>query len=218
MQITNPKYEMAQSGRTRISLIKLTKLKEHIHTTGLLTLPVCSLSVHLYIQVDTHMCKWMYLIIWNTTTMAIQLLKSKNVVSHFRSKLGFLAITNQPTCWNSNFTQKIHSFSRTMLQNLESPHEFSCRNPNFMSFYRWESTMAEKHLSVTEHVSIFIFWKLVLRVCVELNSKSTFLFISVCIFYVFDCEIVMVRCTHIQFGAWLVGLERVTVTLEMSEF
>lgn len=83
--------------------------------------------------------------------MAIQLLKSKNVVSHFRSKLGFLAITNQPTCWNSFFTQKIHTFSTTSLQNLESPHEFSCKNPNFMSFYRWESTMAEKQLNMTEH-------------------------------------------------------------------
>lgn len=133
----------------------------------------------------------MYLIIWNSTTMATQLLKSKNVVSHFRSKLGFLAITKQPTCWNSNFTQKIHSFSRTMLQNLENPYEFSCKNPNFMCFYRWESTMAEKHLSVTEHVSIFFFffWKFMLRLCVELILKFTFLFISVCLFYVLTVEL-----------------------------
>ncbi|KAL8110505.1 2-oxoisovalerate dehydrogenase subunit alpha 2, mitochondrial [Apium graveolens] len=80
--------------------------------------------------------------------MALQLLKSKNVVSLFRSKLGFLAITKQPKCY---FTHQIHSFSRTLTQNLESPCEFSCKNPNFMSFYRWESTMAEKHLNITEH-------------------------------------------------------------------
>lgn len=125
--------------------------------------------------------------------MAIQLLKIKNVVSHFRSKLGFLAITNQPTCWNSFSTQKIHTCSRTMLQNLENPHEFSCKNPNFMSFYRWESTMAEKHLNITEHVSIFLFC--LLGLCVEIILKFTFLSISVCIFYVSDCGFLIVRAS-----------------------
>lgn len=82
--------------------------------------------------------------------MALHLSKSRNVVSSIRSKLGFLAMMEQ-RYWNSEFTQKLHTSSPLIVQNLRDPDGVSCKTPTLLDSHRWESTVAQKHFDSTEN-------------------------------------------------------------------
>lgn len=84
--------------------------------------------------------------------MALHLSKSRNVVSSIRSKLGFLAMMEQ-RYWSSEFTQKLHTSSPLIVQNLRDPDGFSCKTPTLLASHRWESTMAQNNFDSTENVS-----------------------------------------------------------------